>query len=102
MGFIRYAYTGWHDGGTISGMLGGFGGGFFLGMLIFGLVSGLIILLASFMLYNQPQQASSWGNTILIFSLLSLFGMGGFFFGAILGIVGCTLALTWKPSTLST
>jgi len=34
---------------------------------------------------------------VLVFSVLSLLGMGGFFIGAVFGIVGGMLALTWKP-----
>ena len=39
-----------------------------------------------------------WGTMILVFSIASLFGgsMGGFLIGAILGIVGGTLALVVK------
>jgi len=49
------------------------------------------------MLYNsKPAQASAWGTLVLVFSVVSLLGMGGFFLGAILGIVGGILALTWK------
>lgn len=48
------------------------------------------------MIYNQPSKTSTWGALILAFSIVSLFGMGGFFFGAILGVVGGILALTWK------
>jgi hypothetical protein len=36
---------------------------------------------------------------ILVFSILSFIGLGGFVVGAILGIVGGVLALRWKPST---
>ena len=50
------------------------------------------------MIYNQPAKATAWGALILAFSILSLFGMGGFYFGAILGVVGGALAITWKPS----
>jgi hypothetical protein len=34
---------------------------------------------------------------VLVFSLVSLFGGGGFFIGLILGIVGGILAIVWKP-----
>jgi len=35
---------------------------------------------------------------IFAFSIVSLFGMGGFFVGSILGVLGGILAITWKPS----
>jgi hypothetical protein len=34
-----------------------------------------------------------------VFSALSFLGMGGFFVGAILGIVGGVLALSFKPES---
>jgi hypothetical protein len=39
------------------------------------------------MVYNQPAKASTRGVLVLAFSILSPFGMGGFFVGAILGVV---------------
>lgn len=79
------------------GMMSGVGlGTWFLGMTLVGLVSGILILLGAFMLYSQPKQALAWGTVVLVFSVLSFFGMGGFFLGGILGIVGGILAMTWK------
>jgi len=69
------------------------------GFFIVGLVAGIIILIGSLLLNSKPQQSTTWGTLILIFSILSLFTMGGFLIGAILGIVGGILAITWKPPT---
>jgi hypothetical protein len=81
-----------------QGMMGvtGFAGNFFWGMSIVSLVSGLIIILGALMLFSKPDQTTTWGTIILIFSLLSLFGMGGFIVGALLGVAGGLLALTGK------
>jgi predicted benzoate:H+ symporter BenE len=38
-----------------------------------------------------------WGTVIIVFSAISFLGMGGFFIGSILGIVGGALALSLKP-----
>jgi len=98
-------YGGMMGGNFYGGMMGGyygmmqgfgFGGGWFYGMAAIGTVSGIIILVGAIMIYNQPAKASTWGALILAFSIVSLFGMGGFFFGAILGVVGGILALTWR------
>ncbi len=70
------------------------------GIGLFGLVSGVIVLVSALMLRNRPSQRTLWGALILIFSVLSFFGTGGFLIGAILGIIGGIMALTWKPSTL--
>ncbi len=74
-----------------SGVVGGMG--------LFGLATGAIVLVSSVMLLAKPGQQWTWGVLILVFSALSLFGMGGFLVGAILGMVGGILTLRWKPST---
>ena len=106
MGFSFGDLTMWHDerillrrdDGRYYGMMRGFGfgGGWFSGLAAIGIASGIIILIGAIMIYNQPARASTWGALILAFSIVSLFGMGGFFFGAVLGVVGGILALTWK------
>lgn len=98
-------YYGGMMGGYYGGMMGGyygmmqgfgFGGAWSYGLGAIGILSGIIILAGAVMVYNRPAQASTWGTLVLVFSIVSLFGMGGFFFGAILGVVGGILALTWK------
>ena len=92
-------YGGW--GGRMGpgfGMMGGLGYGFgFLGVL--GLIFGLIVIISALMLNNKPEQHSTWGTLIIVFSVLSIFGsaMGGFGIGLILGLIGGILGVTWKP-----
>ena len=92
-------YGGW--GGMMGpgfGMMGGLGYGFgFLGVL--GLIFGLIVIISALMLNNKPEQHSTWGILIIVFSVLSIFGsaMGGFGIGLILGLIGGILGVTWKP-----
>jgi len=74
-----------------SGIIGVLGG--------FGLVSGMIVLISGVMLRGNPSQRSVWGVLILVFSVLSFFGFGGFIVGAIVGTIGGIMALTWKPSS---
>jgi len=94
-------YGGW--GGMMRpgfGMMGGLGYGFeFLGVL--GLIFGLIVIISALMLNNKPEQHSTWGILIIIFSVLSILGsaMGGFGIGLILGVIGGILAVTWKTPT---
>ncbi|MCL4436810.1 MAG: DUF6114 domain-containing protein [Thaumarchaeota archaeon] len=87
-------------GGGFGGMMGGFGVplGFMGGLSLLGLVSGIIVIIGALMLNTRPAEHTTWGTIILIFSIISLLGMGGFFVGAILGIVGGALALSWRPS----
>jgi hypothetical protein len=93
-------YRGW--GGMMGpgfGMMEGLGYGFgFLGVL--GLIFGAIVIISAFMLNNKPEQHSTWGTLIIVFSVLSVFGsaMGGFGIGLVLGLIGGVLAITWKPT----
>jgi hypothetical protein len=79
------------------GMMGGLALGLF-GIL--GLIFGVIVIISAFMLNRKPNEHSTWGTLIVIFSVLSVFGsmMGGFGVGLILGLIGGILAITWKPS----
>ncbi len=91
----------------MGGMMGGFQGmmgslgipfGFMSGFFLIGLVSGIMVTLGAAMLNTRPSEHTAWGMIILVFSVISLLGMGGFVVGAILGIVGGTLSLSWKPT----
>lgn len=62
-------------------------------LVVIGVVSGAIILLSALMMSSRPSESSKWGVIVLVFSVLSLFGMGGFLIGAVLGIVGGILAI---------
>ncbi len=86
--------------GGYYGMMQGFGyGAWFYGAAAIGLVSGIIVLIGAAMIYARPSKAPTWGLLVLIFSFVSFVGMGGFFLGAILGIIGGILGLTWHPQT---
>ena len=72
----------------------------FVGVMgVFGLVFGAIVLISSVMLLANSSQRKVWGVLILVFSVLSFLGTGGFVIGAVLGIVGGALALRWIPPT---
>jgi len=77
--------------GLVSGIVGTMG--------LLGLVSGIIVLASALMLLTNATRARMWGVLILIFSVLSFFGLGGFVLGAVLGIAGGILTLRWKPPT---
>ncbi len=82
--------------GTGYGMMG-----FALGAMgILGLIFGAIVIISALMLNSKPEQHSTWGSVIVLFSVLSIFGsaMGGFGVGLVLGLIGGVLAITWKPS----
>jgi len=77
--------------GLVSGAVGVVG--------VFGLACGIIVLASSVMLRTNPSQHKTWGVLILVFSILSFVGLGGFVVGAILGVVGGIMTLTWKAPT---
>jgi hypothetical protein len=78
--------------GLVSGLVGLMG--------VFGLVSGAVVLISAVELLTNPGQTRTWSVLILVFSVLSFIGLGGFVVGAVLGIVGGALVLKWKPSAL--
>lgn len=91
-------------GGYSGGMMNGYYammqgiGGWFYGFAVIGIAAGVLVLFGAVMMYDRPRQVSTWGALVLVFSAISLFGAGGFFVGAVLGIVGGILALTWKEN----
>ncbi|MCZ2809694.1 MAG: DUF6114 domain-containing protein [Candidatus Bathyarchaeota archaeon] len=68
------------------------------GLSLIGLVSGIIVIIGVVMLNIRPTEHTGWGTVILVFSIISFLGMGEFLIGAVLDIVGGTLALSWKSS----
>ena len=98
---------------VIGGMMGGFSGmmgGYhemmgrlgipysFMGNLsLIGLMSGILVIIGAVMVNMRPEEHTSWGVIILVFSIISFLGTGGFFIGAILGIIGSALVVSWKP-----
>ncbi|MEM2358400.1 MAG: DUF6114 domain-containing protein [Nitrososphaerota archaeon] len=65
---------------------------------IIGIASGVVIIIGALAVYSNPQLSQLWGALILIFSLVSLLGLGGFVVGSLLGIVGGILTIGWKPA----
>jgi hypothetical protein len=77
-------------------------GGFNLGLL--GVIWGILIMIGAAMLYSRPQQHKTWGIIVIILSFLSWFvlaltgiiGIAGF----MLGLIGGSLGIRWKPSVV--
>lgn len=89
--------------GMGPGMMGGFGfgyaSGWTIGFSVAALVCGILVVIGAFMLNTRPQEHIAWGIIVLIFSIASFLGMGGYFIGAILGIAGGAIALSYKSPT---
>lgn len=82
--------------GSVSGLVSGFVGA----LAAFGLVCGAIVVISAIALRLMPVHRTTWGVLMLVFSILSFFGFGGFIAGAVLGVVGAILVLRWKPPTM--
>jgi hypothetical protein len=90
-------YTNFTPPHGYMGSPGSLASGFVGAIAVFGLICGFIVLLSSIVLRFKPEQRQTWGVLILVFSVLSFFGFGGFIAGAVLGIVGGIMILRWKP-----
>jgi hypothetical protein len=107
MAFMMLSYN---NGGfgmmnEFGGMMGGYRGmmndiGFpyatLDGLMLVSLVSGILVIVGAVMMDIYPSQSMMCGIIVLVFSIISFIGMGGFLIGAVLGIAGGILALSWK------
>jgi hypothetical protein len=71
--------------------------GFFTAVSVVSLVCGVIVVMAALVLRIHPEEHFIWGVVIVAFSAVSFVGMGGYFVGAVFGIVGGVIALRYKP-----
>ncbi len=68
-----------------------------IGLGAIGLILGLVILFLAFRLKSDPGSAKTSGVVILVLSLISWVGGGGFFIGFLLALIGGILAIVWNP-----
>jgi predicted benzoate:H+ symporter BenE len=94
-GYMRGMMDGNH------GFMGAYGSSnsFFALISALSLISGVIVLVSAVLLRVRPQENAVWATLIIAFSIVSFVGMGGYFIGAVFGIVGGALALGYKPRT---
>ncbi len=71
---------------------------FFAELSVVAVICGVIVLFGAIMLKVQPNQQVSWAIIIIAFSAVSFVGMGGYFIGAILGIVGGAFVLATRQT----
>ncbi len=86
------------------GMMSRFGfgygsSGWMIGFSVAALVCGILVVIGAIMLNARPTEHIAWGIIVLIFSIVSFIGMGGYFIGAILGIAGGAIALSYRAPT---
>lgn len=98
-----YGFSGlWGMMGMMGGYYGfgyGYNTGLFFGLSVAALVSGIIVLVGAILMNIRPMERTAWGIVVLIFSLVSFLGGGGYFIGAILGIAGGAVALSYRTQT---
>ncbi len=67
------------------------------------LIFGVIMIYGAVMINSgEPGRVRTGSILVLIFAIISLVGLGGFFLGFLLGLIGAILGLTWKPSATAT
>jgi ribosomal protein L40E len=87
--------------GSIYAAVGfGAGAAILIGFAVIAIVFGIIVLLLALRLKSNPQGARMTGILIIVFSLISFIGGGGFYIGAILALVGGILAVIWTPAPM--
>jgi len=72
---------------------------FFAGLSVVALICGIIVVIGAIMIWVQPHQHVPWAILIIAFSAVSFVGMGGYFIGAILGIIGGAFELTIRRTS---
>jgi len=75
----------------------GLGAGIAIAFAAVAIILGLVVLVLALRLKSRPESAKTTGILILVFSIISFAGGGGFYIGAILALVGGILAIIWKP-----
>jgi hypothetical protein len=75
----------------------GLGVGIAVGLAVVALVFGVIVLVLAIRLKTNPGSAKTSGILIIVFSVISFVGGGGFYIGAILALIGGILAVVWHP-----
>ncbi len=90
--------------GMGSGMMRGFGmgSGWYLPFSLIALVFGMVVLIGALMLNVRPTENITWGIIVLVFSIASFIGMGGYVIGAILGIAGGAIAISYRTQPQKT
>jgi hypothetical protein len=85
-------------GGMRGDMMGWWGGAGFMGGWFFAmpLIAGILVVVGAIMMNARPQETTTWGIIVLIFSIIGFTGMGLSILGAIIGIIGGIIALTRK------
>lgn len=92
--FMQGAMDGYHN------FMGSYGtsNSFLAGISVVALVCGVIILIGAIMLKVDPHQSTIWAIVVIIFSVVSFVGMGGYFIGAVLGVVGGAFVLATRQT----
>ena len=99
--FGSYAGTFYGMGpGMMSGYgFYGYGAGWMAILSAVALGFGIIVLIGAIMLNTHPEQNITWGIIVVVFSIASFIGMGGYMIGAVLGIAGGAVALSYRSKT---
>ncbi|MEM2214636.1 MAG: hypothetical protein QXQ20_08155 [Candidatus Nezhaarchaeales archaeon] len=88
---------------SIATMVPGMGpaiSGLVIAFASFILVMGILVIVGAVMINSgAPNKVRVGSILVIVFSVISLLGGGGFIVGFVLALVGGILGLTWKPAT---
>jgi hypothetical protein len=72
--------------------------GFLAGISLVAVICGVVVVTSAIALRVNPQHRVIWALVIIAFSVVSFVGMGGFFIGALLGIIGGAFVLATRQT----
>ena len=95
LGSLMAAIIPWAEVDAEGQAILGIVGTVMLTLAIIGVIFGIIIIIVDFLMVQKGKKVPG-GVIILVLSIISLAGGGGFFIGSILGIIGGILILNYK------
>jgi hypothetical protein len=102
-GATNFGGYGSYVGGMMDGyhnFMGTYGSsnGFLAGISLISVICGVVVVMSAISLGLNPRQQLIWATVIIAFSAVSFVGMGGFFIGAVMGIVGGLFVLVTRQT----
>lgn len=86
----------------IAAMVPGIGpaiSGLIMGLAVLNLLMGVLVIVGAIMINSGVlNKVRMWSILVIIFSVISFLGGGGFIIGFVLALVGGILGLVWKPT----
>jgi hypothetical protein len=83
---------------ALLGPLGGTAIGIVIAIGVLHLIFAILMIVGGIQINKgEPGKVKTWSIIVLVVSIIGLITGAGFFIGALLGLIGGILGLTWKP-----